>query len=287
MSPIRNPQSAIRNDQPLVAITMGDPAGVGPEVIAGTWPQLLTHCRPLVVGHPVILQRAVALLGAPATVEEIASAEEARPAGDLIPCLRAVSDDVLDLPPATVDARGGEAAYQALVAAARLALDGQIDALCTAPLHKVALHLAGHHYPGHTELLAELCGVRDFAMMLYLGQDERVRGRAGLGVVHVTLHTALRLVFQELSTAGIVAKAHLANRVMRGLLGSPPRIGVCALNPHAGEGGLFGSEEQSMIEPAVRQAAAEGIDVHGPLAGRYTNGSRGCGRVRRRGGHVS
>jgi 4-hydroxythreonine-4-phosphate dehydrogenase len=102
-------------------------------------------------------------------------------------------------------------------------------------------------------------------MMLYLGPDERVRGRAGLGVVHVTLHTALRKVFEQLTPEAIVAKAHLVDGVMRGMLGGRPRIGICALNPHAGEGGLFGSEEQTIIEPAVRQAASQGFDVHGPL----------------------
>jgi 4-hydroxythreonine-4-phosphate dehydrogenase len=127
------------------------------------------------------------------------------------------------------------------------------------------LHLAGHDYPGHTELLAELCGIQDFAMMLYLGPDERVRGKAGLGVAHVTLHTSLRSVFDQLTPTAIIAKAHLADRVMRCMLGDTPRIGVCALNPHAGEGGLFGNEEETIIAPAVRQAEAEGLRVYGPL----------------------
>jgi 4-hydroxythreonine-4-phosphate dehydrogenase len=151
------------------------------------------------------------------------------------------------------------------VAAARLAIEGQVDAITTAPLHKVALHQAGHDYPGHTELLAELCGVRDFAMMLYLAHDERIRGSGGLGVVHVTLHTALRNVFEELSQEKIVAKAHLAAHVMQRLKGSRASIGVCALNPHAGEGGLFGREEETLIQPAVEQARREGLEVHGPL----------------------
>ncbi|HEV3002809.1 MAG TPA: 4-hydroxythreonine-4-phosphate dehydrogenase PdxA, partial [Pirellulales bacterium] len=121
-----------------------------------------------------------------------------------------------------------------------------------------------HKYPGHTELLAELCGVNDFAMMLYLAQDEQVRGPAGLGVVHVTLHNSLRQVFQQLSTENILSKIRLAHLAMRGLKQSAPRIGVCALNPHAGEEGLFGDEEQKLIAPAVEQARAEGIDADGP-----------------------
>jgi 4-hydroxythreonine-4-phosphate dehydrogenase len=253
--------------KPLLAITLGDPAGVGPEVVAGAWPDAALHevCRPLVVGQPEILRRAVKLRGISAEVQQIDTPADAVPSPRQIPCLAVGSAEALDIRPGSIDARGGQAAYDALVAAAHLALAGKIDAITTAPLHKVALHLAGHDYPGHTELLAELCGVDDFAMMLYLGHDERILGPAGLGVVHVTLHHALREVFERLSTSEIVAKAHLAADVMQRLKGSRPHIGVCALNPHAGEGGLFGGEEQSLIEPAVRAARADGLDIDGPL----------------------
>jgi 4-hydroxythreonine-4-phosphate dehydrogenase len=253
--------------KPLLAITLGDPAGVGPEVIAGAWADAALHavCRPLVLGQPEILKRAVQLCGTRAEVQPIAAPEDARPTAESIPCLPVGSSEAAQVRPGSIDARGGQAAYDALVAAAKLALAGRIDAITTAPLHKVALHLAGHDYPGHTELLAELCGVDDFAMMLYLGHGERIHGAAGLGVVHVTLHNALREVFGRLNGAAIVAKAHLAASVMQRLKGARPRIGVCALNPHAGEGGLFGDEEQTMIEPAVRAARADGLDIEGPL----------------------
>jgi len=253
--------------KPLLAITMGDPAGVGPETIAGAWidPALHNYCRPVVVGHPQILRKAVALLGLPIEVFEVARPEEASPSPALLPCLKAVRDDALDAPPGAIDARAGQAAYDALLAAANLALAGEIDGLVTAPLNKAALHRAGHEYPGHTELLAELCGVDDFAMMLFLGPAAPLSGEAGLGVVHVTLHTALRDVFAGLSTKAIVAKTHLVDRVMTALKGSRPRIGVCALNPHAGEEGLFGDEERRIIEPAVVQARRDGIDAAGPF----------------------
>jgi 4-hydroxythreonine-4-phosphate dehydrogenase len=246
---------------------MGDPAGVGPEIVAGAWSETVIHewCRPMVVGHPEILRRAIALWQVPVSVVEIASADEARPSPDVIPCLRCGSDDVLDVKPGTVDPRAGQAAYDALVVAARLALDGKVQAITTSPLHKEALHRAGHHYPGHTELLAKMCGVDDFAMMLYLGPDEEVIGAAGLAVVHVTLHTALRSVFEALDEASILAKARLADQIMTRLKGSRPRIGVCALNPHAGEGGLFGDEEQRIIRPAVQRGLAEGLLLEGPL----------------------
>ena len=253
--------------KPRIAITLGDPAGVGPETIVGAWSNPAVHecCQPLVVGHPEIVRRAAALLKSRASVDQIDSPEHARPSLDVIPCLMAGRDDVLRIAPGTIDARGGQAAYDALVAAARLALTGQVDGLTTAPLHKAALWRAGHEYPGHTELLAQLCGVDDFAMMLYLGPGDEVRGPAGLAVVHVTLHMALAKVFAALSEEAILRKSRLVSRVMAEFKGSIPRVGVCALNPHAGEEGLFGGEEVAIIRPAVARGRAEGLDLTGPL----------------------
>jgi 4-hydroxythreonine-4-phosphate dehydrogenase len=204
---------------------------------------------------------------------EITSPEEADPSRSTLPCLACGAEDAAQAPPAEIDARGGQAAYDALVAAAELALAGRVDAIVTAPLNKAALWEAGHRYPGHTELLAELCGVQDVAMMLYLSPGERVRSRGGLGVAHVTLHMALREVFEHITAANIGSRIRLADEVMRALLADgagrapapPPRIGVCALNPHAGEQGLFGDEEQRVIRPAVEQARAQGFTVDGPL----------------------
>ena len=258
--------------KPLVAITMGDPAGVGPETIVGAWadPVFHDHCRAVVVGHPEILRRAAGLLAADVTIVEVGSPGEVEPASRTLPCLAAVADEALEIRPATVDPRAGQAAYDALVAAVELALAGRVDAVTTAPLNKWSLHAAGHSYPGHTELLAERCGADDVAMMLYLAPGEWVRGRAGLGVVHVTLHTALGDVCRRLTHQGILVKARLADAAMRAMLPEvgldrPPRIGVCALNPHAGEQGLFGDEEERIILPAVEQALAEDISIVGPL----------------------
>jgi 4-hydroxythreonine-4-phosphate dehydrogenase len=246
---------------------MGDAAGVGPETIVGAWqdPRIHQWCRPLVVGHPEILRKAARLLRIGAEIVEVPCPADARPSQNVLPCLRAVRDDALEVEPARIDGRAGQAAYDALLAAADLAMAGEIDAITTAPLNKAALWQAGHHYPGHTELLAERCGVKDFAMMLYLAPDEQVRGPAGLGVVHVTLHMALRSVFAELTTQAILEKVRLAARIMHALKGSMPRIGVCALNPHAGEEGLFGDEERTVIRPAVELALAEKIDAGGPF----------------------
>jgi 4-hydroxythreonine-4-phosphate dehydrogenase len=153
--------------------------------------------------------------------------------------------------------------------ACQLAQSQRVDGLVTAPLNKAALAAAGHAYPGHTELLADLCGVDDVAMMLYLGPNERVRGPAGLGVAHATLHVALRDVPTLLTPARIVRTARLAHVVTRSLLAAipstaRPRIGLCALNPHAGEQGLFGDEEIRIIRPAVEQGIAAGMNLEGP-----------------------
>jgi 4-phospho-D-threonate 3-dehydrogenase / 4-phospho-D-erythronate 3-dehydrogenase len=280
----------MQNLKPLIAVTIGDPAGIGPEIIVGAWTETVVHewCRPVVVGHPEIIRRAVELWKTGLTVVEIESPEQAEPSPDVIPCIACGSPDALDVAPGTLDGRAGQAAYDAIMLATQLALAKKVDAIVTAPLQKEALHRAGHDYPGHTELLAHVCGVDDFAMMLYLGPDDEVLSPAGLAVVHVTLHTALKNVFTELTQDAILAKARLAHNFMLRLMRPAgravqnrvgnqrrrtdpqstdprPRIGVCSLNPHGGEGGLFGDEELSIIRPAVERGLAEGLRLEGPL----------------------
>lgn len=262
--------------RPIVAMTMGDPAGVGPETLVGAWSDARTHsiCRPLAIGNVSVLRRAAELLETGISVVELERleeywAEDPGNASRTIHCLSAGQDDAALVEPGSIDPRGGQAAYDALCVATELALTGQVDAITTAPLHKVALHQAGYVDPGHTEILARLCGVHDFAMMLYLPYGQAVRGQRGLGVVHLTLHMALREVFRYLSTDAIVDKARLADQVMRDLgpshETSDPKIAVAALNPHAGEQGMFGDEESQIIRPAVARAASEGLNVVGPL----------------------
>ena len=146
-----------------------------------------------------------------------------------------------------------------------MALSGDVDAVTTAPLNKAALHRAGHRYPGHTEILAERCGTPNFAMMLYLQGEVESAVDQGLAVVHVTLHMALRDVFQHITTAGVMSKIQLAQDFTSSLGVALPRIGVAALNPHAGESGLFGNEESAIIAPAVARARELGIDAAGPF----------------------
>ncbi len=258
-----------RDDRPLVALTMGDVAGIGPEIIARAWDDspLLALARPFVVGSRAVLERALDCMGEWATVQEIAQPEDATPTARVIPCLEATEQDVASVPPGTIDPRAGRAAYDFLNVAIDLALEGRIDAITTLPLHKEALRAGGVGHPGHTEILADRCGVAEYAMMLYIGPPVGA-GNTGMGVVHVTLHVPLRRVFDLLTEEAIASKIHLADQAVRPLTGGrTPRIAVAALNPHAGEGGLFGDEEIRIIAPAVARASEAGIDVTGPIAG--------------------
>ena len=164
-----------------------------------------------------------------------------------------------------IDGRAGRGAYDYLVAATRAALAGEIDAITTAPLNKAALHAGGIDFPGHTEILAHECGVAEFAMMLYLPPGPEVRSPHGLGVAHVTLHTSIRSVPGLLTTDRIRETIELIDRFMRRIGCPAPRVGVCALNPHAGEGGLFGTEEADVIAPAVAAARQGGTAAAGPF----------------------
>jgi 4-phospho-D-threonate 3-dehydrogenase / 4-phospho-D-erythronate 3-dehydrogenase len=266
---------------PLVGLTMGDVAGIGPEVIARAWldPAFHALARPVVIGDAAVLGRASRLMGdvSPAEIQVIDAPEDARPTRRTIPCLAVQGgfNDLAEIRPGMIDRRAGRAAYAFLNGAIDLALDGRIDAIATLPLNKQALHEAGIAHPGHTEILAERCGTSDYAMMLYL-ENDRIEGNPvigpgprrhfGLGVVHVTLHVALRRVFDLLSKEAILSKIRLADRAMRPLAGGiRPRIAVASLNPHAGEDGLFGDEEQTLIRPAVEEGLREGLDVVGPL----------------------
>lgn len=253
--------------RPLLALTMGDVAGIGPEVVvrAANDPAVRALCRPLIVGHPQIAERAAVLIGCGAPVSTCATPRGFVDDPARLACWNPAGDGMLDVPPGANDARAGRAAYDWLAAATRAALAGEVDGIVTAPLSKAALHLGGHAYPGHTEILAELCGVREFAMMLHVPAGGPVRGAYGLSVAHVTLHTSVRSVPDLLSVPRIVETIGLVHGFV-GDLGCPaPRIGVCALNPHAGEEGLFGDEEARLVAPAVRAARDRGLAAHGPF----------------------
>jgi 4-hydroxythreonine-4-phosphate dehydrogenase len=242
-------------DRPRLLITLGDVAGIGPEIVARAWPELIKLGSPAVVGDPAWVERGLKLIGSPARVQIVRHPSESRPTADGVPCLKSSTQELSGVEPGRVSAAAGQAAYDFLCAAIDLTMARQADAIVTAPLHKEGLRAAGLKYPGHTEILAERTGTKEFAMVLY---------GDGIAVAHVTLHMALRDVFHNLSTPVVLEKIHLLDRLLPRLLHRRPRIGVAALNPHASDGGLFGNEEQTIIAPAVEQARSEGIEASGP-----------------------
>jgi 4-hydroxythreonine-4-phosphate dehydrogenase len=241
--------------RPRLLITLGDVAGIGPEIVARAWPQLQPLCRPIVVGDPAWVQRGLDLVRSSAKVRLVAHPSEAEPNTHVIPCVNATTQDLSRVEPGRVSAEGGRAAYDFLCRAIDWTLAGDADGIVTAPLHKEGLRAAGLKYPGHTEILAERTGVQHFAMVLAV---------PGVAVAHVTLHMALRNVFQNLSSDAVLEKAQLLDNLLMRLLGRRPRLGVAALNPHASDGGLFGDEERTIIAPAVEAARARGLEVSGP-----------------------
>lgn len=253
--------------KPRIALTVGDVAGIGPEVVARAVAdeRLRDACRPVIVGHPDVIRRVMTLLQPHFRMHAVSSLGEIDWDSTSIPCWNPSPVDASTIPAGSIDARAGQAAYDYLVASTRAALRGDIDAITTAPLNKAGLHAAGLDYPGHTEILAAECGVREFAMMLYLPPGKPLGGPHGLGVAHVTLHTSIRSVPGLLQTPHIRETIQLVDGFLKRIGCAAPRVGVCALNPHGGEGGLFGDEESRLIEPAVVQARQLGIDATGPI----------------------
>lgn len=243
------------NTLPRLLFTLGDVAGIGPEIVVKAWPDLLPICRPVAIGDPNWIDKALRLVGHSARVRIVERLDEVEARSDTIPCLPGSDQDLSRVEPGKVSAAAGRAAYDFLCRAIDLTLAGAADGIVTAPLHKEGLRAAGLSYPGHTEILACRTGAKHFAMLLSAG---------GLTVAHVTLHMALRDVFAHLSTAAVLEKIRLLDGLLPRLLDRRPRLGVAALNPHASDGGLFGDEETNIIRPAVGIAAAQGIEVSGP-----------------------
>ena len=244
--------------RPIVAITMGDPAGVGPEVIAKSFahPDIGAHVRALVVGNRRRIEKAARIAGVALEVRSIENPADARWETGVLACIDAATVPE-DLAFGKLSPVGGEAAFQCIRRAVDLAARGEVAAICTAPLNKEALHAAGHKYPGHTELLAQLTGTPEVSMMLIA---------ENLRVIHVTTHIGLMDAVRKIEDGLVertIARAHdLLTRI--GI--ANPRIAVCGINPHAGEGGLFGQgEEASKIDPAIARCRAKGWDVQGPL----------------------
>lgn len=249
----------------VLALTMGDACGIGPEIIAKWW------CKgggaAVVVGCPNVMQRAVGWLGLSDQLEVVRLSAVAQHA-NLVPGQMGVwippglPEDLLEAPVGQVDVRAGQAAAACIREAVRLAQQGQVAGIVTAPLHKEALALAGEPYPGHTELLqaeGSPAGQAPAPVRMMLANDE-------LKTVLVTIHVSLRKAIEQVTQASVLETIRITHESAQ-LWGIPrPRIAVAGLNPHAGEGGLFGDEELTIIGPAIEAARAGGIDASGPYA---------------------
>jgi 4-phospho-D-threonate 3-dehydrogenase / 4-phospho-D-erythronate 3-dehydrogenase len=243
---------------PIIGVTMGDGAGVGPECIVAALvdPVVLASCRPIVIGDAERLRQAASIMKVNAEIVPIKTVTEAVHGADRI---NVIDLGLLpaDLPWGKLSPVAGDAAYRYIKLASELALSGQIQAICTAPLNKEALHAGGHVYPGHTEMLAALTGTKEVSMML---STPKVK------VIHVTTHVGLIDAIARINP-GLVERTILRGHEALVRSGIPhPKIGVCAINPHAGENGLFGyGEEAEKIAPGIAAARQKGVDVHGPL----------------------
>lgn len=254
---------------PVIAITMGDAAGVGPEVVVKALAgasgasgagapggAAATAFRPLVVGDAARLRRAARLTGAEVEIETVSSPEEASWVPGVVDCID-LANIPEDLPFGELSPVAGEAAYRYIETATRLATEHRVDAICTAPLNKEALHAAGHRYPGHTELLAHLTGTDEVSMLL---------SAPSLRVIHVTTHIGLVDAVAKIEPGLVERTVRRGHATLLASGVAEPRIAVCGINPHAGENGLFGhGEEEAKVVPAVEVLRRDGIDAQGPL----------------------
>ncbi len=243
----------------LIGITMGDPVGIGPEIIIKALSRSRIHarCRPFVLGDSRLFEKTVRRLRSPLKVRGVSNLGELRFSRKILNVLSLPIEDLDHLKPGVPNRSAGIAMLAAINQGTELALKGEIAALVTAPIHKEALRLAGSPHPGHTELLADLSGKPPVRMMLVGGK---------LRVILVTTHAALSEVPKLITTQRVLTTVELADASLKKYFGiRRPRIAVAGLNPHAGEGGLFGQEDQALIRPAVEQAKAGGIQAVGPL----------------------
>lgn len=243
--------------KPILGITMGDAAGVGPEVIVKALAdeKLYESSRPVVFGDKKIMERAVKIVGSTLVCRSIENPE----AGGLeYGTIDIVDLDNLpaDLPFAKLDARAGKAAYEYIEAAVKYAMKQQVHAIVTAPLNKEALHMGGCPYPGHTEILGALMGQKDYSMMLV---------SEPLKVIHVSTHVSLRDACDLVKKERVLKVIELADETVKLMGIKKPHIAVAGLNPHSGEHGMFGTEDDEEILPAVKMAVEKGIDVQGPI----------------------
>jgi 4-hydroxythreonine-4-phosphate dehydrogenase len=243
---------------PIVGVTMGDPAGVGPEIAAKAFadPRCRVACRPLLIGDAEVMAEAIALTGTDLKIRSIASPAEARFDASTIDVLQVGTFDVARLARGRVNPVCGRASYDYVVRAIDLAMAKEIQATVTNPINKEAVSAAGLRCTGHTEIYAERTGTTRYTMMLAEGSFR---------VAHVSTHVSLREACDRVKRARVLEVIQLANEACRSLGIARPRIAVAGLNPHSGENGLFGVEDRDEIQPAVAEAVAAGLAVDGPV----------------------
>ena len=241
-----------------IAITMGDAAGIGPEITvkALELKSLHRHALPIVIGDAKAMEQAVAIAKSKLKIHPISDLSEAKDDPRWINVLDLKNIDVKKLKHGKVDPMPGKAAVEYIRKAVALAMDGQVGAIVTGPIHKEAINKAGFHYAGHTELLADLTKTKDYAMILAHGNFR---------VSHVTTHTSMRRACDRIKKDRVFTVIRLTYEFLKKLGVENPRIGVAGLNCHSGEDGLFGDEEINEISPAIEQARKQGWNVDGPV----------------------
>lgn len=237
---------------------MGDVAGIGPEIIAKALDLEETYrvCNPIVVGDAVAMEMGIEVAGLSLRINKVEVPLDGLYRRGIIDILSLDNIDASALVMGKPQAMAGKASVEFVIKATEMAMRDEVDGIVTAPLNKEAMNMAGYAYPGHTELLAELAHTQDYAMMLLAGS---------LRVVHVTTHVALSQVPNLITKDRVFKKIRVANEAARNLGFERPRIGVAGLNPHSGEGGLFGREEIEVIAPAIDEARKAGMIVDGPV----------------------
>jgi 4-hydroxythreonine-4-phosphate dehydrogenase len=244
--------------QPIIGISMGDPAGIGPEICvkALSSETYYHHCKPLVVGDATTIAKAVEAFQPELKIHAIQEVRDALFQFGTIDVLDLQNVKADKLIPGTVSAMSGNAAFMAVKKVIELALAGDIDATVTAPINKESIHMAGHHFSGHTEIYAHYTNTAKFAMLL---ADDNLR------VIHATTHVSLRKACDLCTRERVLEVILLLNDACRQFGIENPRIAVAGLNPHAGENGLFGDEEIHHIIPAIHDARSQGLIIEGPV----------------------
>jgi 4-hydroxythreonine-4-phosphate dehydrogenase len=244
------------SDRPIIALTLGDPSGIGPEVTAKALahPDVLASCHPLIIGNTQLLNKTIKDLGLTFEITPVSSAAEAKE--NTVSILDSGNLNAEDIVAGHISAAAGKASVEWILNAGEMALSGQVQAIATAPIHKEAAKLAGYQDIGHMELLQTLTGAKEVATMLTAGN---------LRVVHLTTHRSLARAVEYVKKDNIFAKLELMHTSFKGWGFPTPRIAVAALNPHGGDGGLLGREEIEEIAPAVEEARRQGMEVTGPI----------------------